>query len=330
MSAAPYLAINPMAKVPALVHGAAVVTETAAICAYLADAFPEAGLAPPLASPARAPYLRWLFFAAGPLEAAWTTATLGFEVPPEKSRMVGYGSFALVIDTLEHAVAKAPTLAGDAFSAADLYLSAQLAFGMRFGMIEKRPALRRLRGPRHEPPRRDPRARAGRRADPARRGLTRPWPSSTTSPAWRQSTGRSTRSAAPPPPRSPTTSPPPTATSSKPPPSWRWPPSAPRASTAPPAATAPASSRVADPVTLLLPDRRGNNRIDSLRNIVRDPRVGLMFLIPGIGNAMRINRRAPPRRRRDLARNLRRRRPRPPHRHGDPASRTSTSSAPAP
>ncbi len=94
MKAPAYLAINPMGKVPALRHGDAVVTETAAICAYLADAFPQAELAPPPGDRLRAPYYRWLFFSAGPVEAATSNKTLGFVVPPERERMIGYGSFA--------------------------------------------------------------------------------------------------------------------------------------------------------------------------------------------------------------------------------------------
>jgi glutathione S-transferase len=140
MKAPEYLAINPMGKVPALRHGGTVVTESAAICAYLADAFPAAGLAPPAEDPLRAPYYRWLFFAAGPLEAAWTNQALGFAVPPERERMVGYGSLAAVLRTLEGAVARAPYLAGDGFTAADVYVCSQLGFGLMFGMIEKRPA----------------------------------------------------------------------------------------------------------------------------------------------------------------------------------------------
>ena len=81
MKAPDYLAINPMGKVPAIRHGDTVVTEAAAICAYLADAFPEAGLAPPPTSRERGPYYRWLFFAAGPLEPAVTDKALGFEIP---------------------------------------------------------------------------------------------------------------------------------------------------------------------------------------------------------------------------------------------------------
>jgi len=140
MKAPEYLAINPMGKVPALRHGDTVVTESAAICAYLADAFPAAGLAPPATDPSRGPYYRWLFFAAGPLEAAWTNQALGFAVPPERERMVGYGSFAAVLHALEGAVARAPYLVGDGFTAADVYVGSQLGFGLMFGMIEKRPA----------------------------------------------------------------------------------------------------------------------------------------------------------------------------------------------
>jgi glutathione S-transferase len=136
-----YKAVNPMGKVPALRHGGQVVTETAAICAYLADAFPEAGLAPPPTSRLRAPYYRWLFYAAGPVEAATTNKALGFEVPEGRARMAGYGSYALVIDTLEAAVTGRSFLVGDRFSAADVYFGSQLAFSMQFGIMEKRPAL---------------------------------------------------------------------------------------------------------------------------------------------------------------------------------------------
>src|SRR5208282_4658952 len=93
MKGQPYLAINPMGKVPALRHGDAVVTEAAAICAYLADAFPQAALAPPSGDRRRAPYYRWLFFAAGPVEAAVTNKAMSFVVPPEREGMAGYGNF---------------------------------------------------------------------------------------------------------------------------------------------------------------------------------------------------------------------------------------------
>lgn len=138
MKAPAYLSINPMGKVPAIRHGNTVVTECAAICSYLADAFPAASLAPAPAD--RGSYYRWLFFAAGPLEAAWTNQALGVTIPREKERMAGYGNLALVLDTLEAAVAKGPYIAGPSFTAADVYLGSQLGFGLQFGMIEKRPA----------------------------------------------------------------------------------------------------------------------------------------------------------------------------------------------
>jgi glutathione S-transferase len=143
MKAPAYLAINPMGKVPAIRHGDAVVTEAAAICAYLADAFPEAHLAPPPGDRLRGPYYRWLFFGAGPIEAAWTNKAAGLIVPPERERMVGYGRFETVIDVLEQAVSRAEYVVGDSFTAADVYLGSALGFGMQFGMIEERPAFER-------------------------------------------------------------------------------------------------------------------------------------------------------------------------------------------
>jgi glutathione S-transferase len=135
-----YLAINPMGKVPALKHGDAVVTEVAATCTYLADAFPEAGLAPPPASKLRAPYYRWLFFAAGPLEYAVSNKALGFVVPGGRERMMGYGTYELTLNTLESAVSQGDYLVGGKFSAADVYVGGHIGFGMMFGTIEKRPA----------------------------------------------------------------------------------------------------------------------------------------------------------------------------------------------
>lgn len=140
MKAPAYLAINPMGKVPAIRHGDTVVTECAAICAYLADAFPQAALAPPPHSPARGSYYRWLFFTAGPLEAAWTNRALGVEVPAERQAMVGYGSLERVLDVLDAAIGQRDFLVDGRFSAADVYVGSQLGFGMQFGMIEKRPA----------------------------------------------------------------------------------------------------------------------------------------------------------------------------------------------
>jgi glutathione S-transferase len=135
-----YLALNPMGKVPALVHGKAVVTEVAAICAYLAAAFPKAGLEPKPGTPEHATYLRWLFFAAGPVEAAVTNRALGFEVPPDRQGMVGYGSYDRTIDTLEAAVAKGPYIVGKKFTAADVYVGAQIGWGLQFKSIPERAA----------------------------------------------------------------------------------------------------------------------------------------------------------------------------------------------
>jgi glutathione S-transferase len=138
MKAPAYLAINPMGKVPAIRHGNTVVTEVAAICAYLADAFPKAGLAPPPTE--RGAYYRWLFFAAGPLEAAVTNRSLKFEPPAERERMVGYGNYAAVMDTLEKAVSGRAYIAGNRFSAADLYIGSHIGYGLQFETIEKRPS----------------------------------------------------------------------------------------------------------------------------------------------------------------------------------------------
>lgn len=130
-----YLALNPMGKVPTLTHGETVVTEAAAICAYLADAFPEAGLAPPAG--ARGAYYRWLFFAAGPLEAAVTNRALGFEAP-QRAAMLGYGSYEAVLDALSGMLTERDYVTG-AFSAADVYLGAQLAWGLSLGTVAPRP-----------------------------------------------------------------------------------------------------------------------------------------------------------------------------------------------
>lgn len=143
MKAPAYLAINPMGKVPALVHGGMVVTECAAICAYLADAFPAAGLAPAPTDRLRGAYYRWLFFAAGPLEAAVSNKALGVSVPDEKRVMVGYGSIEQVTDVLERAVDGREFIVGDRFTAADVYVGSHLGWGMQFGMVDKRAAIAR-------------------------------------------------------------------------------------------------------------------------------------------------------------------------------------------
>lgn len=138
MKAPAYLAINPMGKVPAIRHNGKVVTENAAICAYLADAFPDAGLAPKPTE--RADYYRWLFFAAGPLEYAVTNNAFGLKPPLEREGAVGYGNYKAALDALEYAVTRMPFIAGDRFTTADLYVGSHVGFGMQFGSIEKRPA----------------------------------------------------------------------------------------------------------------------------------------------------------------------------------------------
>jgi glutathione S-transferase len=140
MKAPAFLAINPMGKVPTITHGGTVVTEGAAICAYLADAFPQAGLAPALGDHARAAYFRWMFYVAGPFEASLTDKMLGVVIPEGREVSVGYGSYAQVIDALERAVSQSDYIAGDKFTAADVYVGSQIGTGLRFGMIEKRPA----------------------------------------------------------------------------------------------------------------------------------------------------------------------------------------------
>lgn len=139
MSSAEFLAVNPMGKVPVLRHGDALITEAAAICAYLADRFAEKNLIPLAGHPARADYYRWLFFAAGPLEQAVTAKTLGWQIPEGRSSMVGFGAYERTISTLEKALLPGPYICGAQFTAADVYVGSQIAWSMLFGTIEKRP-----------------------------------------------------------------------------------------------------------------------------------------------------------------------------------------------
>lgn len=138
MKAPDYLAINPMGKVPAIVHRGKVVTECAAICAYLAEAFPTAGLAP--TDEERADYYRWLFFAAGPVEAAVTNRAAGFAVTPERERMIGYGNYETAMAALETAVTGRAFICGARFTAADVYVGSQIDWGLQFGTMPDRPA----------------------------------------------------------------------------------------------------------------------------------------------------------------------------------------------
>ena len=139
MKSPEYLAINPMGKVPAIVHGDQTVTECAAICAYLADAFPDAKLAPPLDR--RGAYYRWMFFAAGPVEAAVTNRSLGFTVAEDRKMMAGYGDFDDMYATLIKAVSATPYIAGDQFTAADVYVGSHVGWGLQFGSLPAHDAL---------------------------------------------------------------------------------------------------------------------------------------------------------------------------------------------
>ncbi len=124
-----FLAINPMGKLPTIKHGSTVVTEAAAICAYLADTFPAANLAPTPGSPERGTYYRWLFFGAGCVEPAAVDHL--FNRPPvERPGALGYGSYADTMNALEKALTPGPFILGDRFSAADVYIASQIAWGM--------------------------------------------------------------------------------------------------------------------------------------------------------------------------------------------------------
>jgi glutathione S-transferase len=134
---AEFLAINPMGKVPTLVHGKTVVTEAAAICTYLADAFPQAGLAPQLNDPARGTYLRWLFFGAGCVEPALVDRSSAR--PEVRSSTLGYGSYDDTLNALQFALTPGPFILGDTFSAADVYIGAEIGWGLMTKSLEARP-----------------------------------------------------------------------------------------------------------------------------------------------------------------------------------------------
>lgn len=138
MKQEPFLSINPMGKVPAIVHDGRVVTECAGICVYLAEAFPDAGLAPTASE--RADYYRWIFFAAGPIEQAITNRSMGFNPTVQQFRMAGYGNYDMAIDVLEKAVSAHAYVAGDRFTAADVYVGSQVGWGLQFGTVPKRAA----------------------------------------------------------------------------------------------------------------------------------------------------------------------------------------------
>ncbi len=139
MKSADYLAINPMGKVPAIEHDGQVVTEAAAICAYLAEAFPTADLAPETQE--YADYYRWLFFAAGPVEQAVTSRSMGFDPDEDQQRLVGFGSYERVIATLSDKFAASDFVCGDRFTMADVYVGAQVDWGLGFGTMAETPSL---------------------------------------------------------------------------------------------------------------------------------------------------------------------------------------------
>jgi glutathione S-transferase len=138
MKDAAYRAINPMGKVPAIVHAGHIVTEVAAICLYLADVFREAGLHPE--PDEKADYYRWILFAAGPVEQAVVANTLKWETPPERRGMVGFGNYDLVIDTLDALFSGREHVCGKRFTAADVYVGSHINWGLMFGSIPRRPA----------------------------------------------------------------------------------------------------------------------------------------------------------------------------------------------
>ncbi|MGQ7246079.1 glutathione S-transferase family protein [Halomonas sp. V046] len=142
MKSADYLALNPMGKVPTIVHDGAVITECAAICLYLAQAFPEADLLPRTAAE-RADYLRWSFFAAGPLEQAIVSQSMGWNAGGDSQLegRLGFGSFERTVATLSAWFAGHDHVCGGRFTAADIYVGAQVDWGLQFGTIEETPAL---------------------------------------------------------------------------------------------------------------------------------------------------------------------------------------------
>ncbi|WP_210529224.1 glutathione S-transferase family protein [Rubellimicrobium arenae] len=137
MKAPEYRAINPMGKVPALVHDGIVVTEVPAILSYLAESFPQAGLMPE----DRAGFYRWMFFGAGPLEYSVANASMGFEVPRDRRGMMGYGCLEDVVATLAAHLEGRSYFCGDRFSVVDVYVGSQIGFGLRFGTLPSEPAL---------------------------------------------------------------------------------------------------------------------------------------------------------------------------------------------
>lgn len=137
-----YLAINPMGKVPAIKHGKVVVTEVAAICAYLADQFPQKGLAPAPQSPARGSYYRWMLFIAGPLEIATTAKTYNWVIDANNAPVVGCGFPADTENTLALALQNGPYICGDHFTAVDVLAASYIGWQLMQKTLSERPVFR--------------------------------------------------------------------------------------------------------------------------------------------------------------------------------------------
>jgi len=133
-----YIAVNPTGKVPALKHGDVAITEAAAICTYLADAFPKAGLSVPIGEPRRGVYLKWLFFGPSCIEPAMMDRAAPRKEEPRRG-MLGYGEFDTVMDVVAKAVAVGPHIMGEQFTAADVVVGSGLRFGMMFKLLPERP-----------------------------------------------------------------------------------------------------------------------------------------------------------------------------------------------
>ncbi len=134
-----FLAINPMGKVPVLVHDGVVVTESAAICAYLADVFADTGFAPPLNDPKRGAYYRWLFYAPSVIEPMMLDKLGG--VKRENASAAGHGTEADILNTLDSVLSGGNYLLGDKATAADIVMGSTLNFAVMFGAIEKKGAI---------------------------------------------------------------------------------------------------------------------------------------------------------------------------------------------
>jgi glutathione S-transferase len=137
MKGSEYRAINPMGKVPALVHDGTVVTENAAILSYMAEMFPQAGLMPE----DRAGFYRWMFFGAGSLEYSIVNRSMGWEVEPEKRGRVGYGCFEDVVAALVGHLSERTYFCDERFTVVDVFVGAQISWALRFGSLPEEPAL---------------------------------------------------------------------------------------------------------------------------------------------------------------------------------------------